>query len=264
MKKHVTRGIAALAFAGSVLALHAQDTTTDQSQFPTILQQPVDDCAPVGSSVTFSVLATNADSYQWYRNNVAMDGQTNTSFTLASVTTNDVAYYSAAVTKGSESVPTRMACLNVYMTAASAPVQSLSARTMSLNSMASLSLGASPMTDLGDGGPIVVFGLPVVSSGGSGSCPGPFSGYVNYTLPMSQGWGYVPDTNTTVYTASDQNQSNTKVQAAGYYGDIYCAQTTATIPYPAPSPKYRFAIYFPRGTQVPTNAYPITLTGFDQ
>ncbi len=267
MKKYVTRGIAAAAFAGTVLTLHAQDTTVDQSQFPTILQQPVDDCAAVGSSVTFSVVATNADSYQWFRNNTALDGQTNTSFTIASVSTNDVAYYSATVSKGSEAVPTRMAGLNVYMTATPTPAPllsvNLSAKALSLNSMVSLSLGASPQFDLGDGGPVVVFGLPVTGGGGGGSCPGAYAGYVNYILPMSQGWGYLPDTNTTVHTASDQNQSNTKVQSIGYYGDIGCSPNTVTVPDPTISPKYRFTIFFPRGSQVPTNAYPITLTGFD-
>jgi hypothetical protein len=29
------------------------------------------------------------------------------------------------------------------------------------------------------------------------------------------------------------------------------------------SPAYRFAIYFPTNSMVPTNAYPITLSGFD-
>jgi hypothetical protein len=53
------------------------------------------------------------------------------------------------------------------------------------------------------------------------------------------------------------------VQAFGYYGDLECSLTTnVTIPYPAPSPKYRFTIFFPRGGQVPTNSYPITLNGF--
>ena len=268
MKKYVSRGIAAAAFAGMVLTLQAQDTTIDQSQFPTILQQPVDDCVAVGSPVTFSLVATNADSYQWFRNNVALDGQTNTSFTIASAGTNDVAYYSATAIKGSEAVPTRTATLNVYLTATPAPAPLLSAnvsvRALSLNSMVSLSMGASPQFNLGDGGPIVVFGLPVTGGGGGGSCPGAYSGYVNYILPMSQGWGWVPDTNAIAISASDQNRSDTKVQAFGYYGDTYCAPTTANIPTPGPSPKYRFTIFFPRGSQVPTNSYPVTLTGFNQ
>ena len=85
MKKRLLRGIAVAAMTGFVLALRAQDaTTTDQSQYPVILQQPVDQCLPVGSTATFSVLASNVDNYQWYKNNNALDGQTNNSLTIAS------------------------------------------------------------------------------------------------------------------------------------------------------------------------------------
>jgi hypothetical protein len=118
--------------------------------------------------------------------------------------------------------------------------------------------------DLGSGGEITVFGAPVVSSGGAGGCPGPYSGYVNYIKPMSQGWGFVPSTNTTIHVCTDNNRSDTKIQYNGYFGDGNCGQTTLTVPDPAPSPKYRFTIFFPRGSQVPTNAYPIALDGFDQ
>src|ERR1700722_7967844 len=128
MKKCSLRGIALAAIAGLALTLRAQDTT-DQSQFPAVVQQPVDGAIPVGASTTFSVQATNADGYQWMKNGVAMDGETNSSITINSVSTNDVGYYSAAVIQGSEVVPTRSASLNV-------------------------------MAPLTDGGPIVVFGLP--------------------------------------------------------------------------------------------------------
>src|SRR4051812_37197915 len=72
MKKRLLRGIAVAAMTGIVLTAHAQDATTDQSQYPTILEQPVDQCLPVGSPATFSVVATNVDSYQWYKNNTAI------------------------------------------------------------------------------------------------------------------------------------------------------------------------------------------------
>jgi len=80
---------------------------------------------------------------------------------------------------------------------------------------------------------------------------------------MSQGWGWAASTNTTVHTATDGNRSDTKIQFAGAYGDNNCGQSTVTVSDPALSPVYRFSIYFPVGGQVPTNAYPITLTGFD-
>jgi hypothetical protein len=154
-----------------------------------------------------------------------------------------------------------MACLNVYLTAT--PTATQTPTRSKTSSMTMMSSGTMTGTQLGDGGPIVVFGLPVVSGGGGGNCPGMYSGYVNFIKPMSQGWGWVPDTNAVVITAADQNRSDTKVQAFGYYGDTYCASTSVNVPVPAPSPKYRFTIFFPNGSQIPTNSYPITLTGFN-
>ena len=120
MMKPILHGIAVAAMTGLVLTAHAQDVN-DQSQYPTILEQPVDQCLPAGSAVTFSVVASNVDSYQWYKNNAVIDGATNSSLTIASLTINDVAYYTAAVIKGSEAVPTRQADLNVYTVSTPAP-----------------------------------------------------------------------------------------------------------------------------------------------
>lgn len=258
MKKCISRGIALAASAGLVLAAHAQDTT-DQSQFPTILQQPIDQCLPVGADATFSVVATNVDSYQWYGNNVALDGETNSSLTIPSVAISDVGYYFASVIKGSEVVPTRSANLNVYTVSTTTTTTTSGTKTKT-TSMSSMTIAPS---DLTSGGVVTVFGFPVVSGGGSGTCPGKYSGYVNFTKSVAQGWGWSPSTNTTIYTATDTNRSDTKIQYGGYYGDSGCAQTTVTIPYPAMSPVYRFSIYFPTNTAVPTNAYPITLSGFN-
>src|SRR5437899_1678813 len=114
MKKRITHTIALAAILGFSLTTQAQDET-DQTQFPAITRQPVDDALPVGSSTTFSVDTTNADSVQWLRNGIAIDGQTNSTLTIAAAGTNDVGYYSAMIIKGSEVVPTRSASLNVYM-----------------------------------------------------------------------------------------------------------------------------------------------------
>ncbi len=113
------------------------------------------------------------------------------------------------------------------------------------------------------GGPIIVFGTPILSGGGSGGgCPGNYAGYVNFTKTIAQGWGWAPDPNSTVYTATDNNRSDTNVQYLGKKGDNNCNQTTVTVPYPAYSAVYRFTIYFP--DNVPTTNYPITLSGFLQ
>jgi hypothetical protein len=259
MKKCISRGIALTAIAGLALACQAQDNT-DQSQFPTILQQPVDQCLAVGAPATFSVVASNVDSYQWYGNNGALAGQTNSSLTISSVGISDVGYYFASVIKGSEVVPTRSACLNVYIT--SAPAGGTTGTSGTKTKSGSMSMSMSAM-DMGGGGVVTVFGAPVVSGGGSGNCPGKYCGYVNYTKTASQGWGWSPSSNTTIYTASDTNRSDTKIQYGGDYGDSGCAQTTVTVPYPTMSPAYRFSIYFPTNSSMPTNAYPITLSGFN-
>jgi hypothetical protein len=261
MKKCSLRGIAIVAITGFVLALRAQDaTTTDQSQYPSIVQQPVDQCVPVGSPVTFSVVASNADSYQWYKNNAAIDGQTNSSLTIASVAISDVAYYSAAVLKGSDGVPTRMANLNVYTVSGS--TTTTTSGTGKNRFAGAQTMSAMMATDIGGGGVVTVFGAPVVSGGGSGSCPGKYSGYVNFIKTASQGWGWAPTAGVQTHAATDNNRSDTKIVYTGQYGDSGCGSNSVTLGYQM-SPVYRFSIYFPTNTAVPTNAYAITLDGFD-
>ena len=105
-----------------------------------------------------------------------------------------------------------------------------------------------------------MFGAPYFGGGSQGSCPGPYAGYVNYTRTVSQGWGWAP-TGTIHKAADGGGRTDTTVVYLGKYGDTGCDQTPVTIPHPAPSPKYRFAIYFPNN--VPTTNYPIVLTGFN-
>jgi hypothetical protein len=107
-----------------------------------------------------------------------------------------------------------------------------------------------------------VFGGPLLSGGSQGTCPGTYVGYINYSKPVQQGWGWAPDTSNgnTHFTATDNNRADTKVQYIGAYGDGNYNQTTATVPNPPYSPVYQFCIYFT--SNVPTNAYAITLDGF--
>jgi len=260
MKKRILHGIAIAAMTGLVLTARAQDSNVDQSQYPTILEQPVDQCPPVGGSATFSVVATNVDYYQWYKNNVAIVGQTNSSLTISGVGINDVGYYVASVIKGGEPVPTRLACLNVYTTASSSS-STTSGSTFTKSRLSAQSMSTMSAMDIGGGGAITVYGLPVVSNGGSGTCPGKYSGYVNFTKPASQGWGWVPTVGE-LHTATDNNRTDTRVMFMGQYGDQGCGLTTVTLSNVI-SPVYRFTIIFPTNSVVPTNVYPITLSGFD-
>jgi hypothetical protein len=183
----------------------------------------------LGSNTVLTVQATNADGYQWLRNGVALEGQTNSSLALENVSAEDVGLYSCEVSKGMEIVPTRSATLQ-----------------------------ASEVTAAGQ---LVLYGLPVRSAGSQGTCPGAYAGYVNFTKTAAQGWGWAPTAGTSVHTASDGTRTDTKVIYTGRYSDSGCAQTTVAVPHPPPSPKYRFTIYFPNN--VPTGAYPIVLNGFN-
>ena len=219
-----------LAIAGNSVQAQTTDAL-DQSEFPTITAQPVDQAITVGSNAVLSVQAVNADSYQWLSNGVAIEGQTNSTLTLENVGVNNAGSYSCNVSQsGGDAVPTRAASLNVM----------------------------TPLDFVGQ--PVCVFGGPIAGGGTQGSCPGNYAGYVNYTKTISQGWGWVPTS--TVHMASNGGgRTDTKISYLGIYGDTGCNQTTVTIPNPPPSPKYRFTIFFQNN--VPTTNYPIVLTGFN-
>jgi hypothetical protein len=237
MNKRVPYLIALAVVTGLVLiagnSAPAQTTDAlDQSAFPIITAQPLDQAVTVGSNAVLSVQAINADSYQWQSNGVAIAGQTNSTLILQNVGVNAGAYSCNVSQSGGDAVPTRAASLNVV-----APL------------------------DLG-GDQIVVSGGPKLGGGTQGTCPGHYAGYVNYTKTSSQGWGWTPISGAPVLTASDGGgRTDTKIVYAGEYGDAGCNQTTVTIPNPPFSPLYRFTIYFP--TNVPTTNYPIVLTGFN-
>jgi hypothetical protein len=234
MKKQI---IALILFtAAAKLAAADSNIYSVQPEFPQIIRQPEDQLVPMNSTATFSVVATNGPlAYQWFRNGNAVDGQTNDTLTISNAQISDVALYSCNVFKDTESVPTRAASLMVF--------------TSSID----------PQTGVD---PVTVYASAVASSGSSGTCPGPYTGYVNYTKTAQQGWGWAPDTTggNTIFTATDTNRTNTKIQYFGAYGDNSCNQTTVTVPNPPISPVYRFSIYFTNN--VPTNAYAITLNGF--
>jgi hypothetical protein len=239
MNKKISRIIAFVAITGWVMFAginaYADDSAlVVQPDFPKIISQPEDQMVYLGSNATFTVKAVNTDGYQWLRNGNPINGQTNASLTITNAGINDVGYYSCHLFKDIEVVPTRAANLMIY--------------TSSID----------PQTGID---PIVVFGLPLAGGGSQPPCPGSYAGYVNYTKTISKGWGWAPDShNTTVFTASDTNRTDTKIEYVGAYGDVGCNSTTTTVPNSPISPVYRFTIFFT--SNVPTNAYAITLDGF--
>jgi hypothetical protein len=225
----------ASASAPDNMSVNDKTNATSQPDFPKIILQPEDQMAYFNSNATFSVTSENTDTYQWLRNGAPIDGETNSLLIITNCAISDVGSYSCNLFKGLEFVPTRSASLMVY--------------TNTIDPQSGVD-------------PVVVYAFPKASSGGTGSCPGHYAGYVNYTKTTQQGWGWAPDTTNgnTVFFACDTNRLDTKVQYVGMYGDNGCNPTSVTLPSQPMSPVYRFTIYFTNN--VPTNAYPITLDGF--
>ena len=82
---------------------------------PAITTQPAAQTVPVGTSVTFSVVATGtpAPTYQWRKDGAAIAGATGASFTRTSVITADAGAYSVVVTNSVSSVTSNSATLVV-------------------------------------------------------------------------------------------------------------------------------------------------------
>src|SRR6266436_7060235 len=93
MKKQILKIITFAALAGLALAARAA-VDADQLEFPQLVSQPIDQAIRAGSNVTFSAQATNGNlAFQWFRNGVALDGQTNSDLVLENVGIGDVAFY---------------------------------------------------------------------------------------------------------------------------------------------------------------------------
>ncbi|HEY3860628.1 MAG TPA: immunoglobulin domain-containing protein [Verrucomicrobiae bacterium] len=196
---------------------------------PGTIVSPANQMIEVGADATFSVTEGLGWKYQWLRNGTPMKGEKKSTLTLVNAQTGDAGNYSCNVKTGRGVVTNNLGNLLVFVV-------------------------VDPDPD------IVVYSLPICYAGGGGNCPGPYKGYVNYTF--TNYWGWMPATNEThLFTASDTNRPNTKIQYVGYYGDNGCAVSTVTVPYPPPSPQYGFTIYFTNN--VPTSNYPITLIGFN-
>jgi hypothetical protein len=82
---------------------------------PVIVAQPQSQMVPQGSSVTFSVVATNAAplSYQWSLNGLNISGASASAYSLTNVQPSDAGSYAVVVWNSAYSVPSATAVLAV-------------------------------------------------------------------------------------------------------------------------------------------------------
>jgi streptogramin lyase len=82
---------------------------------PVIASQPASQTLPAGSNATFNVIASGSPpfGYQWLLNGASLDGQTNSTFSLPNVTTNQAGAYSVWVYSPYGSVTSHIATLTV-------------------------------------------------------------------------------------------------------------------------------------------------------
>lgn len=80
---------------------------------PVITAQPVSATVTAGGSVSFSVTATGADSYQWVFNNSNIGGATGATHTISSVTAANAGSYRVSVTNSTGSVSSDTVTLTV-------------------------------------------------------------------------------------------------------------------------------------------------------
>ena len=83
------------------------------AQAPIITAQPQSQTVVAGNTVTFSVTATGAASYQWVFNSVGISGATNATLGLTNVTVSQAGSYAVFVFNGSNYVESSAAALTV-------------------------------------------------------------------------------------------------------------------------------------------------------
>lgn len=103
--------------------------------------------------------------------------------------------------------------------------------------------------------------------GGSGSCPGTYHGYINWTFPLPT-WGYTPDTNQWHHTATDLLEPTNSLELFTDYGYVVCNTNTVdwtnspTLNPPLYGTRARFTAFF---KTYPTNQnYPLYFVNYFQ
>jgi hypothetical protein len=117
-----TNSAGAVTSTSATLTLGSGSTNTNTA--PVITAQPVSQSAMTGGTVSFTVAASGspAPTYQWLKDGAPIAGATAATLTLANVSTNDAAGYSAVASNSVGSVTSSTATLTVSpLTSGSTP-----------------------------------------------------------------------------------------------------------------------------------------------
>jgi hypothetical protein len=111
---------------------------------PTIIAQPVSQSIQVGNNVSFSVGYTGDPSFkfQWYKNDIAIEGQTNSVFTISSASESDAGSYKITVKNDGGSVTSEAAVLTVIVPVAPTIITQPENKNVEVGGSTSLSVQA--------------------------------------------------------------------------------------------------------------------------
>ena len=111
---------------------------------PTITIQPVSQSNQVGNSALFSVgyIGDSPFTLQWYKNDAAIQSQTNSSFSISSISESDAGSYTVKITNAGGSVTSAAAVLTVIVPVAPTITTQPESKTVEVNGSTSLSVQA--------------------------------------------------------------------------------------------------------------------------
>lgn len=106
--------IGGLSSLGLLVGCGGGATSTSTGTGPTITTQPSSQTVALGSSVTFTVIATGDSlSYQWYKGGTSINGATASSYSIAATVAGDAGSYHVVVTNSTGSVTSNSATLTI-------------------------------------------------------------------------------------------------------------------------------------------------------
>ena len=133
----------------SVGSVTSNAATLTVNRAPSITTQPQNSTVTVGSSVTFSVVATGSTplSYQWQKGGTSVSGATSSNYTISSVQTTDAGSYAVVVSNSIGSTTSAAATLTVNSAPSiTSQPQSLSVISGSGATFSVTATGAAPLT----------------------------------------------------------------------------------------------------------------------